>query len=75
MGLTTSGCRNDVSGVVGGGGIRNPPPEYCCPVYCNSSDTVSIYGGGAMDSSAVDTAVVGSVQTQFRERGQEGGGS
>ena len=33
MDLSDTGRGNEGSGAGGGVDIRNPPPEYCCPVY------------------------------------------
>ena len=74
MGLTTSVCGNDGSGVRGGGDIRTLPLEYHCPVYRNLSDTGAMSGCGEMVGGASETLVVGKYWNQPWTRGREGGG-
>ena len=62
--LPNSRRGNGGSGVGGDGGVRPSSPEYCLPVYCDSSTTAG---------SAGDMAVVGSGRNQLRARGREGG--
>ena len=73
--LPTAGCGDDGSGFGGDGDVHPPPPEYRRPVYCDSSDTGAISGGGATDGSAGDPTVVGAVRPQLWTGGREVGGT
>ena len=59
MGLPACGSSDGGGGTGGGGEILSPPPEKHQPIYCNSSDTGAICGGGTADGRTGDMAVVG----------------
>ena len=52
MDLPTAGHGNEISGAVGGGYVRPPPPELHRPVYRHSADTEDISGDVATEGGA-----------------------